>query len=181
MVIISSPPGHHCHGGGEGPAHQTCGEVEEKGDLRTSTHPQRSLTLPAVLTRYIHQVEAVSNHQRMLEQARQLRVEKEREEALSHQKQEQKNQVIGVIQGKSCLSWLVVVPIPMKRRTLLLKMPITLLQCPQERDMKALCYKWWCFRRQHLSSLEKSVITSDVAPVSRCSRWSSGCSECSSS
>lgn len=35
----------------------------------------------------------MSNHQRMLEQARQLRVEKEREEALSHQKQEQKNQV----------------------------------------------------------------------------------------
>ena len=35
----------------------------------------------------------MSNHQRMLEQARQLRVEKEREEALAHQKQEQKNQV----------------------------------------------------------------------------------------
>uniref|UniRef100_A0A3B3U8G9 Intraflagellar transport protein 81 homolog n=1 Tax=Poecilia latipinna TaxID=48699 RepID=A0A3B3U8G9_9TELE len=38
-------------------------------------------------------VESVSNHQRMLEQARQLRVEKEREESLTHQKQEQKNQV----------------------------------------------------------------------------------------
>uniref|UniRef100_UPI0037E727C5 intraflagellar transport protein 81 homolog n=1 Tax=Semicossyphus pulcher TaxID=241346 RepID=UPI0037E727C5 len=38
-------------------------------------------------------VESVSNHQRMLEQARQLRVEKEREESLSHQKQEQKNQL----------------------------------------------------------------------------------------
>jgi len=38
-------------------------------------------------------VEAVSNHQRMLELARQLRVEKEREESLAHQKQEQKNQV----------------------------------------------------------------------------------------
>ncbi|CAJ1068326.1 intraflagellar transport protein 81 homolog [Xyrichtys novacula] len=38
-------------------------------------------------------VESVSNHQRMLEQARQLRVEKEREEALAHQKQEQKNQL----------------------------------------------------------------------------------------
>lgn len=35
----------------------------------------------------------MSNHQRMLEQARQLRVEKEREEALTQQKQEQKNQV----------------------------------------------------------------------------------------
>lgn len=46
-----------------------------------------------ILTRCVHQVESVSNHQRMLEQARQLRVEKEREEALSHQKQEQKNQV----------------------------------------------------------------------------------------
>lgn len=43
-------------------------------------------------------VEAVSNHQRMLEQARQLRVEKEREEALSHQKQEQKNQMFQVEQ-----------------------------------------------------------------------------------
>ncbi|KAM4576996.1 intraflagellar transport protein 81 homolog [Odontesthes bonariensis] len=38
-------------------------------------------------------VESVSNHQRMLDQARQLRVEKEREESLSHQKQEQKNQL----------------------------------------------------------------------------------------
>ncbi|XP_072289549.1 intraflagellar transport protein 81 homolog isoform X1 [Eucyclogobius newberryi] len=38
-------------------------------------------------------VESVSSHQRMLEQARQLRVEKEREEALAHQKQEQKNQL----------------------------------------------------------------------------------------
>ncbi|KAK7933336.1 hypothetical protein WMY93_004232 [Mugilogobius chulae] len=38
-------------------------------------------------------VESVTNHQRMLEQARQLRVEKEREEALAHQKQEQKNQL----------------------------------------------------------------------------------------
>lgn len=35
----------------------------------------------------------MSNHQRMLEVARQLRVEKEREESLSHQKLEQKNQV----------------------------------------------------------------------------------------
>ncbi|KAI2661886.1 hypothetical protein H4Q32_007582 [Labeo rohita] len=39
-------------------------------------------------------VEAVSNHQRMLELARQLRVEKEREESLAHQKQEQKNQLM---------------------------------------------------------------------------------------
>uniref|UniRef100_A0A671N514 Intraflagellar transport protein 81 homolog n=1 Tax=Sinocyclocheilus anshuiensis TaxID=1608454 RepID=A0A671N514_9TELE len=38
-------------------------------------------------------VEAVSNHQRMLELARQLRVEKEKEESLAHQKQEQKNQL----------------------------------------------------------------------------------------
>ncbi|XP_068573574.1 intraflagellar transport protein 81 homolog [Cebidichthys violaceus] len=38
-------------------------------------------------------VESVSNHQRMLEQARQLRVESEREESLTHQKQEQKNQL----------------------------------------------------------------------------------------
>lgn len=49
--------------------------------------------MTVVLTCRIHQVESVSNHQRMLEQARQLRVEKEREEALTHQKQEQKNQV----------------------------------------------------------------------------------------
>ncbi|XP_071378182.1 intraflagellar transport protein 81 homolog isoform X2 [Centroberyx affinis] len=38
-------------------------------------------------------VESVSNHQWMLEQARQLRVEKEREESLAQQKQEQKNQL----------------------------------------------------------------------------------------
>ncbi|XP_024132037.1 intraflagellar transport protein 81 homolog [Oryzias melastigma] len=38
-------------------------------------------------------VESVSSHQRMLEQARQLRVEKEREESLAHQKQQQKNQL----------------------------------------------------------------------------------------
>lgn len=43
---------------------------------------------------FSHQVESVSNHQWMLEHARQLRVEKEREEALGHQKQEQKHQVI---------------------------------------------------------------------------------------
>ncbi|XP_046904575.1 intraflagellar transport protein 81 homolog [Hypomesus transpacificus] len=38
-------------------------------------------------------VESVSNHQRMLELARQLRVEKEREESLAQQKQDQKNQL----------------------------------------------------------------------------------------
>uniref|UniRef100_A0A3Q3A2L0 Intraflagellar transport protein 81 homolog n=1 Tax=Kryptolebias marmoratus TaxID=37003 RepID=A0A3Q3A2L0_KRYMA len=38
-------------------------------------------------------VESVSNHQRMLEQARQLRVEKEKEESLTYQKKEQKNQL----------------------------------------------------------------------------------------
>ncbi|XP_061672641.1 intraflagellar transport protein 81 homolog [Syngnathoides biaculeatus] len=38
-------------------------------------------------------VDSVSNHQQMLEQARQLRVEKKREEHLAHQKQEQKNQL----------------------------------------------------------------------------------------
>uniref|UniRef100_A0A8D0H852 Intraflagellar transport protein 81 homolog n=1 Tax=Sphenodon punctatus TaxID=8508 RepID=A0A8D0H852_SPHPU len=38
-------------------------------------------------------VETVQNHQQMLEIARQLRVEKEREESLTQQKQEQKNQV----------------------------------------------------------------------------------------
>ncbi|XP_036000531.1 intraflagellar transport protein 81 homolog [Fundulus heteroclitus] len=43
--------------------------------------------------RLTKRVESVSNHQRMLEQARQLRVEKEREESLMHQKQEQKNQL----------------------------------------------------------------------------------------
>lgn len=56
-----------------------------------------------VLTRCALQVESVSNHQRMLEQARQLRVEKEREEALSHQKQEQKNQVKDI--SHWLLSW----------------------------------------------------------------------------
>ncbi|XP_062854560.1 intraflagellar transport protein 81 homolog isoform X2 [Trichomycterus rosablanca] len=38
-------------------------------------------------------VESVSTHQRMLELARQLRVEKERQESLAHQKQEQKSQL----------------------------------------------------------------------------------------
>ncbi|XP_076860230.1 intraflagellar transport protein 81 homolog [Brachyhypopomus gauderio] len=38
-------------------------------------------------------VESVSSHQRMLELVRLLRVEKEREESLAHQKQEQKNQL----------------------------------------------------------------------------------------
>ncbi|XP_029960578.1 intraflagellar transport protein 81 homolog [Salarias fasciatus] len=38
-------------------------------------------------------VESVSNHQQMLDQARLLRVEKERAESLAHQKQEQKNQL----------------------------------------------------------------------------------------
>ncbi|XP_060928002.1 intraflagellar transport protein 81 homolog isoform X1 [Limanda limanda] len=38
-------------------------------------------------------VESVSNHQRMLDQARQLRVENEREDSLTHQKLEQKNQL----------------------------------------------------------------------------------------
>ncbi|XP_026575172.1 intraflagellar transport protein 81 homolog isoform X1 [Pseudonaja textilis] len=38
-------------------------------------------------------VESVQNHQRMLETARQLRVEKEQEENLTQQKQEQKNQL----------------------------------------------------------------------------------------
>ncbi|NXA37359.1 IFT81 protein, partial [Eudromia elegans] len=38
-------------------------------------------------------VETVQNHQRMLEIARQLRLEKEREESLAQQKQEQKNQL----------------------------------------------------------------------------------------
>ncbi|MEE6503954.1 hypothetical protein FKM82_005026 [Ascaphus truei] len=38
-------------------------------------------------------VESVQNHRRMLEIARQLRVEKEREESLGQQKQEQKNQL----------------------------------------------------------------------------------------
>ncbi|XP_027812298.1 intraflagellar transport protein 81 homolog isoform X2 [Ovis aries] len=43
-------------------------------------------------------VEAVQNHQRMLKIARQLRVEKEREEFLAQQKQEQKNQLFHAVQ-----------------------------------------------------------------------------------
>lgn len=31
-VIVCSPLGHHCHGGGEGPANQTCGEAEEESE-----------------------------------------------------------------------------------------------------------------------------------------------------
>uniref|UniRef100_A0A8D1U5K9 Intraflagellar transport protein 81 homolog n=1 Tax=Sus scrofa TaxID=9823 RepID=A0A8D1U5K9_PIG len=44
------------------------------------------------------QVETVQNHQRMLKIARQLRVEKEREEFLAQQKQEQKNQLFHAVQ-----------------------------------------------------------------------------------
>ncbi|KAJ7994081.1 hypothetical protein DPEC_G00262230 [Dallia pectoralis] len=40
-----------------------------------------------------NRVESVSNHQRMLDMARQLRVEKEREDSLGQQKQDQKNQL----------------------------------------------------------------------------------------
>ncbi|XP_057382601.1 intraflagellar transport protein 81 homolog isoform X2 [Balaenoptera acutorostrata] len=43
-------------------------------------------------------VETVQNHQRMLKIARQLRVEKEREEFLAQQKQEQKNQLFHAVQ-----------------------------------------------------------------------------------
>ncbi|XP_029422467.1 intraflagellar transport protein 81 homolog isoform X6 [Nannospalax galili] len=43
-------------------------------------------------------VETVQNHQRMLKIARQLRVEKEREEFLAQQKQEQKNQLFHALQ-----------------------------------------------------------------------------------
>ncbi|XP_012586672.1 PREDICTED: intraflagellar transport protein 81 homolog isoform X2 [Condylura cristata] len=43
-------------------------------------------------------VETVQNHQRMLQIARQLRVEKEREEFLAQQKQEQKNQLFHAVQ-----------------------------------------------------------------------------------
>ncbi|KAG8146068.1 hypothetical protein E2320_012473 [Naja naja] len=46
-------------------------------------------------------VETVQNHQRMLEMARQLRVEKEREEDLTQQKQEQKNQSSGYTEFSS--------------------------------------------------------------------------------
>ncbi|XP_027709341.1 intraflagellar transport protein 81 homolog isoform X3 [Vombatus ursinus] len=44
------------------------------------------------------QVETVQNHQRMFKIARQLRVEKEREEFLAQQKQEQKNQLFHAVQ-----------------------------------------------------------------------------------
>ncbi|XP_007936451.2 intraflagellar transport protein 81 homolog [Orycteropus afer afer] len=43
-------------------------------------------------------VETVQNHQRMLQIARQLRVEKEREEFLAQQRQEQKNQLFHAVQ-----------------------------------------------------------------------------------
>ncbi|XP_057602987.1 intraflagellar transport protein 81 homolog isoform X2 [Hippopotamus amphibius kiboko] len=49
-------------------------------------------------TAEIRRVETVQNHQRMLKIARQLRVEKEREEFLAQQKQEQKNQLFHAVQ-----------------------------------------------------------------------------------
>ncbi|KAK2491595.1 hypothetical protein MC885_021573 [Smutsia gigantea] len=49
-------------------------------------------------TAEIRRVETVQNHQQMLKIARQLRVEKEREELLAQQKQEQKNQLFHAVQ-----------------------------------------------------------------------------------
>uniref|UniRef100_A0A8C8YH54 Intraflagellar transport protein 81 homolog n=1 Tax=Prolemur simus TaxID=1328070 RepID=A0A8C8YH54_PROSS len=49
-------------------------------------------------TAEIRRVETVQNHQQMLKIARQLRVEKEREEFLAQQKQEQKNQLFHAVQ-----------------------------------------------------------------------------------
>lgn len=119
----------------------------------------------------------MSNHQRMLEQARQLRVEKEREEALSHQKQEQKNQVVasfrdsaGPASSGSSSSH------PDEGKDVLAEHASHFAAAPPGG-------KDWLVRYEDfvLRSPEKFVITSGVAPVSRCSRWSSGCSGCSSS
>uniref|UniRef100_A0A8C6V190 Intraflagellar transport protein 81 homolog n=1 Tax=Neogobius melanostomus TaxID=47308 RepID=A0A8C6V190_9GOBI len=79
--------------------HKECEQLRTSGfstaEIRRdiSAMEEEKDQLIKLVERLRKRVESVSNHQRMLEQARQLRVEKEREEALAHQKQEQKNQL----------------------------------------------------------------------------------------
>ncbi|XP_039218685.1 intraflagellar transport protein 81 homolog isoform X2 [Crotalus tigris] len=79
--------------------HKECEQLKTSGF--STTEIRRDITameeekdqLMKRVERLRKRVETVQNHQRMLEMARQLRVEKEREENLAQQKQEQKNQL----------------------------------------------------------------------------------------
>ncbi|NXS92614.1 IFT81 protein, partial [Jacana jacana] len=69
-------------------------QYEELMEAFKNLHKEcEQLKTSGLSTAEIRRVETVQNHQRMLEIARQLRLEKEREESLAHQKQEQKNQL----------------------------------------------------------------------------------------
>nr|XP_056715319.1 intraflagellar transport protein 81 homolog [Euleptes europaea] len=79
--------------------HKECEQLKTSGfstaEIRrdiTAMEEEKDQLLKRV-ERLKKRVETVQNHQRMLEVARQLRVEKEREESLAQQKQEQKNQL----------------------------------------------------------------------------------------
>nr|XP_020454831.1 intraflagellar transport protein 81 homolog isoform X1 [Monopterus albus] len=79
--------------------HKECEQLRNSGfstaEIRRdiSAMEEEKYQLIKSVERLKKRVESLSNHERMLEQARQLRVEKEREESLTHQKQEQKNQL----------------------------------------------------------------------------------------
>ncbi|XP_062999980.1 intraflagellar transport protein 81 homolog [Elgaria multicarinata webbii] len=79
--------------------HKECEQLKTSGfstsEIRrdiTAMEEEKDQLLKRV-ERLKKRVETVQNHQRMLETARQLRVEKEREDSLAQQKQEQKNQL----------------------------------------------------------------------------------------
>uniref|UniRef100_A0A8C2J491 Intraflagellar transport 81 homolog n=1 Tax=Cyprinus carpio TaxID=7962 RepID=A0A8C2J491_CYPCA len=72
--------------------HKECEQLKSSG-FSTAEIRRDIVAMEEEEDQLIKRVEAVSNHHRMLELARQLRVEKEREESLAHQKQEQKNQL----------------------------------------------------------------------------------------
>ncbi|NWY51838.1 IFT81 protein, partial [Chionis minor] len=79
--------------------HKECGQLKTSGlstaEIRRdiSAMEEEKDQLIKRVERLKKRVETVQNHQRMLEIARQLRLEKEREESLAQQKQEQKNQL----------------------------------------------------------------------------------------
>ncbi|XP_057686968.1 intraflagellar transport protein 81 homolog [Corythoichthys intestinalis] len=80
-------------------SHKECEQLRTSGfstaEIRRDISAMEEEKGPLIkrVERLKKRVESVSNHQQMLEQARQLRVEKKREEHLANQKQEQKNQL----------------------------------------------------------------------------------------
>uniref|UniRef100_H0VRW1 Intraflagellar transport protein 81 homolog n=1 Tax=Cavia porcellus TaxID=10141 RepID=H0VRW1_CAVPO len=74
-------------------------QYEELMEVFKSLHKEcEQLKTSGFSTAEIRRVETVPNHQQMLKIARQLRVEKEREECLAQHKQEQKNQLFHAVQ-----------------------------------------------------------------------------------